>query len=234
MPHVRSSPFDLVFESAAQTTFPAIRSALTSSGQDARDRDAFLMVRDVIMLLRDLRPEGGLGEGIEQLAGLIHHGYLFWDAGCITLEWPLERLPQLLGPSLPFEEEVLDRAPTYNQLPEYRLWAQVVSGETPEPLDGFFHYSEPASRSHRILGVFGIHAERPGFSVVEVAGPRPQRLVRQDGSPLFSSTLPGGSAAGLYSIVGEEELLELGARSWELGARASPDLDLSSKLPAPS
>ena len=69
-----------------------------------------------------------------------------------------------------------------------------------------------------MLGVFGMYPDRQGFSVVEVAGSRPSRLTRPDGSPLFSSTLPGGAAAGLYSMVGEEELLELGWRVAQLGA----------------
>jgi hypothetical protein len=234
MPHVRATPFDLVFESAAQTSFPAIRTALATSGKDARDRDAFLMLRDVLMLLRELRPEGGLGEGIEQLTALVHHGYLFWNSGCVVEEWPLPRLPALLGPAPALVPENYDPICSYTQLPEHRVWAQVVPGESPEPLDGFFHYPALEPGGHRVLGVFGLHPQRPGFSVVEAAGRRPQQLVREDGSPLFSSTLPGGSAAGLYSVVGEEELLELGARSWELGARTSIDLAGSSQLPAPS
>jgi hypothetical protein len=213
MPHVRATPFDLVFESAALTSFPAIRTALAASGQDPRDRDAFLMVREVVMLLRELRPEGGLGEGIDHLAALIHHSYLFWEAGSRVAEWPLHLLPALLEPTRSSEPVAVDPSPFYTQLPEHRVWAQVVPGEPPEPLDGFFQYGEPQQGIRRVLGVLGIHAERPGFSVVEAAGPRPQHLLREDHSPLFSSTLPGGSAAGLYSIVGEEELLELGARS---------------------
>jgi hypothetical protein len=55
--------------------------------------------------------------------------------------------------------------------------------------------------------------EREGFSAVETAGPRPLRLERADGTPLFSPVLAGGAAAGLYSIVGGEELLELGWRT---------------------
>ena len=39
------------------------------------------------------------------------------------------------------------------------------------------------------------------------------KLARDDGSPLFAPTLPGGKAAGLHSIAGEEELLELGWRT---------------------
>jgi hypothetical protein len=64
-----------------------------------------------------------------------------------------------------------------------------------------------------VLGVFGLHRDRAGFSVVEVTGSRPGALVRADGSGLFSPTLPGGVAAGLFSLTGEVELLELGWRT---------------------
>jgi hypothetical protein len=86
------------------------------------------------------------------------------------------------------------------------------------------------------LGVFGIHRDRQGFSVVEVTGHRPAGLARADGSQLFDPTLPGGRAAGLFSISGMEELLELGARSRELGAAIalrSAGLAPSSQLGAP-
>jgi hypothetical protein len=65
----------------------------------------------------------------------------------------------------------------------------------------------------RVLGIFGLHRERAGFTVVEVAGHRPQALVRADGSRLFSPTLPGGAAARLFSLAGGEEMLELGWRT---------------------
>jgi hypothetical protein len=92
----------------------------------------------------------------------------------------------------------------------------------------------------RVLGVFGIHRDREGFSVVEAAGARPVGLARADGSGLFEPTLPGGRAAGLFSISGVEELLELGwrinqlgAASRELGARSSK-IESPAPAPAPS
>jgi hypothetical protein len=214
MPAPRLTPFELVFESVAQTSFPEIQSGLAGSGQDPRNRDAFLMQREVVTLLHDLRPEGGLGEGIDQLAALVHHAYLFWSAGSITVELSSEQLSELLA-AAPSASETPEQPAAYIQLPERRIWAQVVSGQSHEPLDGFFHHA--AAGAYRILGVFGLHPERYGFSVVEVAGRRPSALTRPDRTPLFSPTLPGGAAAGLYSIAGSEELLELGFRSLELG-----------------
>jgi hypothetical protein len=218
MQHTRPTPFDLVFEPAVPTTFPAIRTALVNGRQDPRDRDAFLMLRDVVTLLRDLRPDEGLGAGIDQLAALVHHGYLFWEAGANTIDLIQEQLPALLADVPAAGADELDQPPAYIRLPERRIWAQVVPGQAHEPLDGYFQYTGPEPGVLRVLGVFGMHPDRPGFSVVEVSGPRPLGLSRADGSALFSPTLPGGAAAGLFSLAGEEELLELGWRSREVAA----------------
>jgi hypothetical protein len=219
MQQVRLTPFDLVFESQSQTTFPRIQSALTQAGQDPMDRDAFLMLRDVVTLLRDLRPEDGLGEGIDQLAALVHHSYLFWNAGKRSIDLSAAQLGDILQETSGSAEYESPPLPHYVQVPVRRIWAPVVPGEPPEPLDGFFHYR--AGPNHlRVLGVFGIHPERPGFSVVEVAGARPVALSRADGTPLFAPTLPGGSAAGIYSLSGGEELLELGWRTAHIATLA--------------
>ena len=225
MQQLRATPFDLVFESATQTTFPAIRTALVESGRDPRDRDGFLMLREVVSLLRELRPDEGLGEGIDQLAALVHHGYLFWAEGGHTVRLSSDQLPDILGRA-PLSYPQPDGPALYTQLPERRVWAQVIPGDPHEPLDGWFQYHDPESGLLRVLGVFGIHPDRPGFSVVEVSGRRPVGLARPDGSTVFSSTLPGGASAGLSSLAGEEELLELGWRVAELEA--------GSRLSAPS
>jgi hypothetical protein len=216
----RSTPFDLVFEPAAQTVFPQIRAALERAGSDPRDRDAFLMLREVLTLLRELRPDEGLGEGIDQLAALVHHAYLFWDGGGLTLQVPVEQLIDVLRTGPVPSEDSLQTA-HYVQLPERRIWAQVIPGQAHEPLDGYFVSGLPEPGVLRVLGVFGIHPDRLGFSVVEVVGKRPRSLARPDGSILFAPVLPGGAAAGLYSVAGGEELLELGWRVREVPAAAS-------------
>jgi hypothetical protein len=238
MQHVRPTPFDLVFETAARSTFAEIREALTQARHDPRERDAFLMLREVVSLLRELRPDEGLGEGIDQLAALVHHSYLFWAAGGPIQEVTSAQLSALLDPASPADKAGAELPAFYTQLPERRVWAQVVPGEAHEPLDGYFQYTDSDSDILRVLGVFGVHPDRPGYSVVEVTGPRPKRLIRSDGTGLFESTLPGGAAAGLFSLAGEEELLELGwrargleARSWERGA--GPGSKSDSLLEAP-
>jgi hypothetical protein len=212
MQHVRPTPFDLVFEPIAQRTFPQIRKALAENRQDPRDRDGFMMLRDVITLLRDLRPEEGLGEGIGQLTAFVHHAYLYWEGGRQTVELPAERLRDLVGEQPEYGAAVAGEFAFYTQLPERQIWAQVIAGEAHEPLDGYFQYAAPEDESLRVLGVFGMHPERPGVSVVEVSGPKPIALARADDTALFAPILPGGAAAGLFSLAGEEELLELAWR----------------------
>ncbi len=216
----RPTPYDLVFSSLAEERFPTVRAALAADGREATDRDAFLLEREVVLLVRELRPQEGLGDGIDQLAALLHHAYLYWDAGRPTMDLDETSLRELLAdpPPEPGEPGETPRA-LYAAFPERRVWAVVLEGETPEPLEGCFLYA--TAEELRVLGVFGLRPERMGFSVVEVAGPRPAALARPDGTPLFAPTMTGGAAARLHSLVGAEELLELG---WRLGARAASDL----------
>jgi hypothetical protein len=225
VPSTRHTPFDLVFAPAAETVFPKVQASLTQTGQDPRDRDAFLMQRDVVTLLRELRPDEGLGEGIDQLAALVHHAYLYWQAGAATVGISLEELKELLGtPSDRVEIPPSVPVAYYAQLPEHRIWAQVMPDQPAEPLDGCFVHASSDPSILRVLGVFGLHSGRAGFSVVECAGPRPGKLLRSDSSPPFGSVLPGGAGAGLFSIIGEEELLDLGWRT-AVGTVGGPPME---------
>jgi hypothetical protein len=212
----RPTPYDLAFADIAEERFTGIRAALQGRGQDPLDRDAFLMLREVVTFIRDLRPEAGIGEGIDQLAALVHHAYLFWDAGTPVAAVSPDRLDELLADAAPIPAQGGHRGapPRYTQFPEFRVWATVVPGEPAEPLDGCFTHG--VDRDLRVLGVFGVRPERMGFSVVEAAGERPTDLARPNGTALFAPELPGGTAAGLHSLVGAEELLELGWRAqWQ-------------------
>lgn len=206
----RSTPFDLVFAELAGERFPAIREALAGAGHDPRDRDAFLLSLPAMTLLRDLRPDdSGAGEGVEELAALAHHAYLAWDAGAVTWRTDLDRTRTALGAGAAHA----DAAPSagYLQVPERLVWAALAPDTAAEPLDGCFVHS----LSHgglRVLGVFGMHPGRMGFSVVEAVGTPGAALFRDDGSALFSPVLAGGASAGIYSLVGPEELVELAGR----------------------
>jgi hypothetical protein len=225
-PPSRPNPFDLVFASIADERFPPIREALAAAARDPRDRDAFLLTREAVTLLRELRPEEGMGEGIDQLAAFLHHAYLYWAGGQLLRALTPEELDAVLaarasaaeGPaSPPAEPDQPDpHAGAYVQLPERRVWARPVEDAAFEPLDGLFGHLVPGTQELRALGVFGLHPDRMGFTVVEATGPRTPGLARANGSPLFAPTLPGAAAAGLNSITGTEELVELGWRVRDL------------------
>ena len=213
----RATPLDLVFQPAVVTSFPRIAASLAASGHDPTDRDAFLMDREVITLLRDLRPDEGVGEAMDQMVALVHHAYLTWAAGAVTIPIARDTAEEVLSAVAPDGAEPKDVAAYYAQFPERMIWARVIENEAPEPLDGVFVSRDPQGLL-RVLGIFGLRADRPGFSAVEATGPRAPRLTREDGSALFAPTLPGAAAAGLRSIIGEEELLELGWRTQGLAA----------------
>ena len=217
----RPTPYDRFLAPIADESFPRIRASLAAAEVDPADRDAFLMDREVVTLIRELRGDEALGEAMDQLVALVHQTYLAWDAGLVLVPVSEEAAEAILsGPQA--GTPGLAEAPRayYAQLPERLVWAAVVEGEAPEPLDGCF-VSRVPDADLRVLGIFGLRPDRAGFSAVEVGGARPGRLLRRDGSALFAPTLPGGVAAGLHSITGEEELLELGWRTTGLASAAA-------------
>jgi hypothetical protein len=216
----RPTPFDLVFSHTAETVFPSIHAALERGFHDPTDRDAFLLVPEVVSLLHEMRPEEGLGEGMDQLVALVHHAYLLWESGVLTLPLTGDRLTTLLDAPPPPSVELHEPPRAYyTQLLERQVWARVIDDQAAEPMDGCFVHA--AGDALRVLGIFGLRPDRDGFSAVETMGPRPRGLERPDGTPLFSPVLTGGQAAGLYSLVGAEELLELGWRTRALANELS-------------
>ena len=178
------------------------------------------MEREVVVLLRELRPDEGLGETMDQMAALVHHAYLFWAAGAVTIPVATGRgWPELLG------DRPRSTAPTprtspayYAQFPERRIWASVIENEAPEPLDGFFVSRAPGGEL-RVLGIFGLQPERVGFSAVEATGAAARRA-RAGGrhAAVRLRRWPAARRRGCARIVGEEELLELGWRTQGLAA----------------
>jgi hypothetical protein len=219
---MRSTPFELVFDALAEDPFPRIRTALATAAIDPTDRDAFLMLPEVLSLIREIRPDDGVGEGIDQLVALVHHAYLTWDSGRWTWAISEEQLTELLTPIPPILPGSVD-APRayYAQFPERRIWAELIDGQAPEPMDGCFVYTATNDTELRTLGIFGLRPDRAGFSVVESFGTRPEGLIRPDGTSPYASVLAGGSEAGLHSVISAEELLELGWRTRGLAAEAA-------------
>ena len=212
---VRPTPFSLAFGDLAPGRFPAIDQALTAAGTDPGDRDAFLLLREVSQLLRELRPDEGLGEGVEALAALVHAAFLFHRGGqpIVTVD---EETLRLLVSEVPGSRSAppSPRQPAYVQLPPLRVWGVARDAAPAEPLDGWFVTGGQDGLS--LVAVFGMHPGREGFTVVEASGPRPDELRRADGTALFAPMLAAGMTVGVASLSGAEELLEL---AWRVEAR---------------
>ena len=207
---VRPTPFDLVFSGLAPERFPALRDALASAGADPRDRDAFLLTLPAMSLLRELRPDDAdAGEGVRELTALLHHAFLAWDAGLPTWEVSEDVLRRVLAPEA--APGAAPAAPGYAQLPERLVWASLTASGLWEPLDGFFVHAT-GDGALRVLGVFGLHPSRNGFTVAEAAGAPGSLRRRGDGTPLFAPALEGGALAGLSAVVEPQELVELAGR----------------------
>jgi hypothetical protein len=216
----RPTPFDIAFGHAAGERFARMRESLAVTGRDPHDLDAFMLDREVVSYLRELVPEEGVGEAIEQHVALLHHAYLYWAEGAWLVRPSRERTRRLLSePSAEYAAPSgLPRA-CYIQFPERLIWASLAPQEPHQPLDGMFVRPWP-SAGFFLLAVFGLHPGQDGFAVVDVDGYRELKTERDDGTPLFGPVLPGGEAAGLFSIVGGDEVLELAARTVPLLAEA--------------
>ena len=198
----RISPFDLVFGELAEVRFAGLRASLAAGGTDPTDRDAFVLDRAVTEFLRELVPEDAPPASLHEFIAVLQHSYLFWDAGRVVITGP-ESLPQ--GKTT---APAPQRPSAYVQLPSHLYWAQLEPDAPHEPLDGFFIH--PWEDGIRALAIFGVHAERPGFSVAEVTGMARGALApRPDGSAPFAPLMEGGAAAGLRSVAGPDELLTL-------------------------
>jgi hypothetical protein len=209
---VRITPFDLAFGPDAEPRFERIRASMAAGGRDHHDEDGFILDREVTAYLRELVPDEGVGDGVRQHLALLHQAYLYWAEGGWHVRLSTGRARSLLSNSVP------DATPTdlprafFVQFPERLIWAELAPGEPHEPLDGLFVRPWPEG-GFFVLGVFGLHRGRAGFSVALAEGYRPDPPVRESGEPLFTPVMAGGAAAALASIVGEDELIELAARS---------------------
>lgn len=208
----RPTPFDLVFGDVASERFPSVRQGIAAAGRDLASRDEFLLVREVAALMREIRPEEGLGEAVEALVAFVHTAFLYWHHGARRVDVERDVLGQAIAVGARTgRSDATDTPTSYVQLPPLVVWGIPIAGSPPEPLDGWF-----LSRTAGVLtllAVFGLRPGREAMTTVEISGPRPpESLARLDGTPLFSPRVTGGAAAQLYSVDGEEELLELACR----------------------
>lgn len=217
MPSTPSFPVpDVALDENTRASFAAIRDALTKDGIDPFDRDAFLMHRTVVELVHGGRPTGEVGEAIDEFTALIHLMFLFWLDGQEVVELTGGALDAVISKEVPPIRRSADPVACFVGIPGRRIWA-APTDLGPEPLDGW--YAARRDDHLMVAAQFGTRPDRDGATVVAVAGREPVGLVREDGSPLFAPTLPGGARAGLYSLTGMEELLALAWRveHWRAG-----------------
>lgn len=203
-------PFELVFGPLAEARFPAIRAALPAEA----DLDTFMLTTPAVELLRDLRPDEGLGDGVDEFVAFVHSAYRYWEA-----DQPIARLDEPGTRALCEDHRDLADAPrpnttTYIQVAPRLIWGRLDDGDVYEPLDGWF--AVPVAGGIRVVACFGVHPNRPGLSLLVVEGGAPGEVRREDGSSLFAPLMPGGDTAGLFAVVAPEELLLL---AWRAAAR---------------
>ena len=211
-PAPRPHPFAVAFAPFVPDRFAAIRAGLAEAGVEPFDRDAWVLSRPGAEFLRDLRPDGGLGDAVEELLALAHGGYLFWQEGQTTIHLERDELDRLLGTTPAVREGSAGpgRAAYFVWVAPRRVWGTPVEGAPAEPLEGWFAVVDGNHLS--AAAVFGLLPGRLGFTVVHTAGPAPERLLRSDGTAAFAPVLDGGQAAGLWSLTGQEELLDFAWR----------------------
>jgi hypothetical protein len=226
----RLTPYELVFAEAGfeNRIFPQVQEEAESNGDDPASRERFAFLSMASDALRDIIPTEAPREALEQHRALLYHSFNFWRFGrrFYLLEKPVARYLVESRPALGGWELTLPHPAVYVQLPANLFWASIAHDVPPEPVDGFFAVEShgvdplgPAYRSIQVLMVLGIRRERAGFSIIPFdveVGPGMDTdwadAPARDGGD-FASVLPGGEAAGLYSILTTGEALKLLARA---------------------
>lgn len=204
----RPHPFELMLGGFRDERLPAIRTEL----RDGSDIHAFLLAAPALELMRALRPDDGFGDAVDDFVAFVHAAYLFWRDGEHTITLNESATRQLCHPGRSAAGRAPHAATTtqYIQIAPRLVWGQLTDNEPFEPLDGWF--TIPGNAGLRLVACFGVHAQRPGVSVVTVEGPFPAKVERADGTPLFAPTMPGGDAAHLFAVSAPDEMLLLGWR----------------------
>jgi len=216
----RLTPFALVFGQLAPERFPEIQRAVGDHAATAADRDRFVLLAPVGQLLRELSPDDAPPDAMEAYVRLVHHAYRHWAAGGLVFDVSDATLERAVTAGTLSSRT--PHAAFYLRLPALRVWGAARDDAPPEPLDGVFVTETAVPGAIALLGVFGMHGERPGFSAVAVegradldrasAGEVEIPLQRDDGSPLFAPQLSGGREAAVHSVANTGEMLLLVCR----------------------
>ncbi len=204
----RPTPFTLVFDLLAADRFPAIRDELA----EGRDLGRFLLAPAAVELLRELRPDEGLGDAADDFVAFVHAAYCHWDDGGRKLTLGEAQTRQLIERSADQNFAWAGKPSCYVQVAPRLLWSRVGGSEIHEPLDGWF--AIPEGDQLRMVACLGVHPARPGLSVVTATGLPPARPGGEPTRPPFAPQMEGGDTAGLHSVATATELLWLG---WGVG-----------------
>jgi hypothetical protein len=225
----RATPYELVFGDTDfdVRVFPAIREQAEAYGVDTAHPDRFNFLPRVGEVIREIVSDEAPPEALDQYRALLFHAYNFWRAGrCLYLVEPgVARYLVEAAPALGDWELTLPADAVYLQLPANLFWASIEADGAPEPVDGLFVTAARASdalgvqyQKVELLLVLGIRRDRAGFSIIAFSTEAGAGIVQEwavaegRAGGDFSSLLPGGEMAGLYSVVTASEALKLMAR----------------------
>jgi len=216
----RPTPFALVFGALARERFPAVAEFLARAEVPSADRDRFVLLEPIGRLLSGIVPADSPAEAIEAHVRMLHHAYRHWAAGGWLYQVSEPVLTRALSGG-PISSHLAHQA-LYLQLPELRVWGPPSGDQPAEPLDGVFVTETAQPGEIAVLGIFGMRADRPGFSAVGVEGRADEEdptaseievlAAREDGTAAFSPALAGGREAGIHSVANAGELLLLTCR----------------------
>jgi hypothetical protein len=219
--YARVTPFELLMpnEEFPRERFPLIRQEAEGRGGSVDTPEAFLLLSETALALREIRGDDDPTEAVTQHGALLFQAFHFWEAGqpLYFLDTDLVRYLVDTGPGEAEWEPSLPGRGGYVQFPHHLVWASRAEGEPPESLDGIF-WSSPEGENVTLLIVMGMRKDRPGLAVVplptlpmEVAAAWASMAVRTDGED-FRSSLPGAELEELYSIEAGGEAVKLAMR----------------------
>lgn len=210
----RLDPFTQAFAELAEERFPDIRAEAATSHKETADLPQFAAMRAVQRVLADLESPEVFESEPEAAAGYLaamFTAYRFWDGGRRLYSVSRGQIEKALVDGIDPSTVTVPGGACYLQLPERWFWAQTDTDRPHEPVDGLFVIEGAHQREVIVLIVLGLRADRPGFSQIAVtASPQVLRRAADEArQPLFASTLDGGEAAGLKSLVTEADVLLL-------------------------
>jgi len=219
--YARFTPYELLLpaEGFAEEWFPKIREEAEERGGSLATPEAFVMLAEAALALREIRGEEDAPELIQQHGALLFQAFHFHEGGkpLFLLETDVIRSLVKDGPSEGEWEANLPGKAGYFQFPQHLFWTAGEGEDAPESLDGIF-WSAPDGESVTLLVVMGIRKDRTGLAVVPLptlplsaASPWAAMTVRPDGDD-FHSSLPGAELEGLYSLGSGAEAVKLAMR----------------------